>query len=79
MTETFERLRRLTDEDQVKATGFGLKCQSNIPETAHAPGAPICHKPISHVAQQKFGDVTKWWYSCEDCAEPIMKELGYRV
>lgn len=79
MEETFERLRRLTPDDAAKATELGHKCQTNIPETFHAPGTPVCHRPISHVVQQKFGDITNWWYSCEECAETVMKDLGYRV
>lgn len=79
MVETFERLRRLSECDMTKAAELGMKCQTNIPETFHAPGATVCHRPVTHVAQQRYGDITNWWYSCEECAEPIMKDLGYRI
>jgi hypothetical protein len=79
MAEEYEPLRRLPPEDARKAMEMGHTCQANVPKTFHPPDAIVCPRPIVYVAQQKFGDELRWWYSCEECAEPITKKLGYHV
>ena len=76
--DNFKRLERLSLSDINHLRLAGFKCKLKLPKSFCSPGTVFCDKPIAFMAQQKRGGRMDWWYSCEDCAEPMEKAMAER-
>jgi hypothetical protein len=71
----FKRLERLSHSDINHLRLAGFKCKLKLPKSFCPPYAVFCDRPIAFKAQEKKGSVIDWWYSCEECAEPIRRSM----
>ena len=69
-------LEPLSDDDMRIAKVKDIKCQLDVPLTFCPPDTKYCERPVAFIVRQKLhGKIVRCWYSCEECAAPIVKEL----
>jgi hypothetical protein len=74
------RLEELSEGEVRMAAERGNKCQLNAPLTCQPDGTEYCKRPAAFIVRQKLhGVIVRCWYSCQECAEPVMKDMGICV